>query len=163
MLFKRRPVSNAVPDGGRPRWARPTDSLEPSTPSFERSSVIRILELALTGAIHRRRRYRFRIRPNSISGRQSLTPAEPSYAAHSAYHVLRSVNNFDYAVALATADAAPASPVGWSQSNAVVLGHGNRVHYKNMADTEDVAQQLYKVTSSLGNWPSAVRRSSRTS
>ncbi|KAL1943271.1 hypothetical protein VTO73DRAFT_4346 [Trametes versicolor] len=83
-----------------------------------------------------------------------MTPAEPSYAPHSAYHVLRSVNNIDYAVAPVAgdaADAAPASPVSWSQSNAVVFGRGNRVHYKNMADTEDVAQQLCKVTSSLGN------------
>lgn len=91
------------------------------------------------------------MRTNSISGRQSMTPAEPTYAPHSAYHVLRSVNNFDYAVAPAAVDAAPASPVSWSQSNAVVFGRGNRVHYKNMADTEDVAQQLCKVTSSLGN------------
>lgn len=94
------------------------------------------------------------MRTNSISGRQSMTPAEPSYAPHSAYHVLRSVNNIDYAVTPAAgdaADAAPASPVSWSQSNAVVFGRGNRVHYKNMADTEDVAQQLCKVTSSLGN------------
>ncbi|KAI0673175.1 WD40 repeat-like protein [Trametes maxima] len=82
-----------------------------------------------------------------------MTPAEPTYAAHSAYHVLRSVNNIDYSVAPAGAatDPAPASPVSWSQSNAVVFGRGNRVHYKNMADTEDVAQQLCKITSSMGN------------
>ncbi|OSC96399.1 WD40 repeat-like protein [Trametes coccinea BRFM310] len=83
-----------------------------------------------------------------------MTPAEPTYAAHSAYHVLRSVNTIDYSVAPAggdAADSAPASPVSWLQSNAVVFGRGNRVHYKNMADTEDVAQQLCKITSSLGN------------
>ncbi|KAI0363239.1 WD40 repeat-like protein [Pilatotrama ljubarskyi] len=83
-----------------------------------------------------------------------MTPADPpTYAPHSAYHVLRSVNNIDYSVASAgeAADSAPASPVSWSQSNAVVFGRGNRVHYKNMADTEDVAQQLCKLTSSLGN------------
>ncbi|KAI8996310.1 WD40 repeat-like protein [Trametes punicea] len=82
-----------------------------------------------------------------------MTPAEPSYAPHSAYHVLRSVNTIDYSVASAgnAADSAPASPVSWSQSNAVVFGRGNRVHYKNMADTEDVAQQLCKITSSLGS------------
>ncbi|KAH9851296.1 WD40 repeat-like protein [Lenzites betulinus] len=82
-----------------------------------------------------------------------MTPAEPTYAPHSAYHVLRSVNNIDYSVAPAgdATDSAPASPVSWSQSNAVVFGRGNRVHYKNMADTEDVAQQLCKVTSSFGN------------
>ncbi|KAJ8481316.1 hypothetical protein ONZ51_g6092 [Trametes cubensis] len=85
--------------------------------------------------------------------RESMTPAEPTYAPHSAYHVLRSVNTIDYSVASAgdAADSAPASPVSWSQSNAVVFGRGNRVHYKNMADTEDVAQQLCKITGSLGS------------
>ncbi|TBU31009.1 WD40 repeat-like protein [Dichomitus squalens] len=75
------------------------------------------------------------------------------FKEHSAFHVLKSVNNIDYSVSPATdATATTAgSPIGWSHSNALVFGRGNRVYYKSMADTEGVAQQLCKITDSMGS------------
>ncbi|KAI0772336.1 WD40-repeat-containing domain protein [Trametes elegans] len=91
---------------------------------------------------------------SDIRRRDSTTPATPTHAPHSAFHVLRSVNTIDYAVTPAPTEApvdpVPASPVSWSQTNTVVFGRGKRVHIKNMADTEDIAQQLCKVNSGLG-------------
>ncbi|KAI1783213.1 WD40 repeat-like protein [Ganoderma leucocontextum] len=74
----------------------------------------------------------------------------PTFKEHSAFRVLKSLNNIDYSVP-SPADATAGSPIGWSHSNALVFGRGNRVYYKSMADTEGVAQQLCKITDSMGN------------
>lgn len=74
----------------------------------------------------------------------------PTFKEHSAFRVLKSVNNIDYSVPF-PADATAGSPIGWSHSNALVFGRGNRVYYKSMADTEGVAQQLCKITDTMGN------------
>ena len=74
----------------------------------------------------------------------------PTFKEHSSFHVLKSVNNIDYSVP-SPADATAGSPIGWSHSNALVFGRGNRVYYKSMADTERVAQQLCKITDTMGN------------
>lgn len=76
-----------------------------------------------------------------------------TFMPHSAFHNVKSVNAVDYSLP-ATADATEAttsSPVGWSHSNALVFGRGNRLFYKTMTDTEGVAQQLTKLNDSMGN------------
>ena len=64
----------------------------------------------------------------------------PTFKEHSAFHVLKSVNNIDYSVSstAGATDVTAGSPIGWSHSNALVFSRGNRVYYKTMADTEGV-------------------------
>ncbi|KAI0742931.1 WD40-repeat-containing domain protein [Daedaleopsis nitida] len=86
--------------------------------------------------------------------RDSMAPGEMyTFKEHSAFHNVKSVNSIDYS-APSTGDAATdnpaAPPIGWSHSNALVFGRGNRVYHKTMADTEGVAQQLTKLTSGMG-------------
>ncbi|RPD77249.1 WD40 repeat-like protein [Lentinus tigrinus ALCF2SS1-7] len=83
-----------------------------------------------------------------------MGPGEfPTFKEHSAFHNVKPVNSIDYSVPT-TVDATEAtagSPIGWSLSNALVFGRGNRVYHKTMTETEGMAQQLTKLNDSMGN------------
>lgn len=88
---------------------------------------------------------------SNIDGRR-----EPhTFKEHSAFHNVKSVNAIDYSGPSVGDNATPMTttahpPIGWSHSNALVFGRGNRVYHKTMADTEGVAQQLTKLSDSMG-------------
>ena len=76
----------------------------------------------------------------------------PTFLEHSAFHNVRAVNTIDYSGSSASdaTEVPTGPPIGWSHSNALVFGRGNRVYHKTMADTEGVAQQLTKLGDSMG-------------
>lgn len=72
---------------------------------------------------------------------RASSPAVVSYPETSAHHHMRLGKVFiDFSVVAPEDEAGKTWPVSWSVNNVLVFGRGNRVHYKNLAVNEDVAQ-----------------------
>ncbi|CCM00708.1 uncharacterized protein FIBRA_02748 [Fibroporia radiculosa] len=91
------------------------------------------------------------VRSASVSSLSELrgTPSNPTPAESAVLHLRRDKLMIDFAVAEADLKAG-IWPVSWSEKNIMVFGRGNRVHYKNLAASEDMGQ-LCKIREDQGN------------